>query len=192
MIVGANEFGLNLFNSHLFSKVFFLVKVTLLYLKFKTDLRIESLKIYAFDRFLSRHKFLTYLFCDLKKTVKYEFPSTRQSGVNDANTIFLFCFLTEPVWNNFVGSQTMLFIVWDNFALCCKQVEDVRCLFDRGSVDRISLDRNCVFSLDRNLLITWSNFLTLFTWSNYSIKCQKRTYGFWHLIESLKSLKYHY
>jgi hypothetical protein len=97
MIVGANEFGLNLFNSHLFSKVFFLVKVTLLYLKFKTDLRIESLKIYAFDRFLSRHKFLTYLICDLKKTVKYEFPSTRQSGVNDANTIFLFCFLTEPV-----------------------------------------------------------------------------------------------
>ncbi len=41
------------------------------------------------------------------------------------------------------------------------------------------------------MLITWPNFLTLFTWSNYSINWLKRTDGFWQLIEILKSLKYH-
>ncbi len=70
---------------------------------------------------------------------------------------------------------------------------------DRGSVDRISLDRNCHFSLDRkfhfhliefhlikivifhlieSFIFTWSNYLRLFTWSKVSIM---------HLIKRLKS-----
>ena len=57
-----------------------------------------------------------------------------------------------------------------------------------------------IFHLIEIVVISWPNFWTLFTWSklkimnsvkclnlgvwpNYSIKCQKRTYGFWHLIE---------
>ncbi len=58
-----------------------------------------------------------------------------------------------------------------------------------------------IFHLIEITVITWSNYFTLFTWSkvkimnsvkclnlgvwsNYSIKCKKRTYGYWQLIES--------
>ncbi len=58
-----------------------------------------------------------------------------------------------------------------------------------------------IFHLIEIVVISWPNFWTLFTWSklkimnsvkclnlgvwpNYLIKCQKRTYGFWQLIES--------
>ncbi len=47
--------------------------------------------------------------------------------------------------------------------------------YDRGSLDRISLDQNCVFLLDRNYVNHLIEFFDTF-----------------HLIESLKSLKYHY
>ncbi len=53
---------------------------------------------------------------------------------------------------------------------------------DRGSVDQISLDQ-----------ISWSNFSIkrlkschlIESFINDSINCQKRTYGFWHLIKIL-------
>ena len=40
------------------------------------------------------------------------------------------------------------------------------------------------YHLIKIMLITWPNFLTLFTWSNYSINCQKITCIFWQLIKS--------
>ena len=73
---------------------------------------------------------------------------------------------------------------------------------DRISVDRISVDRNCVLSLDQNYVNHLIEFhLIESVDQNFkkpkipllelSINCQKRTYGFWQLIETFKSLKYH-
>ncbi len=92
---------------------------------------------------------------------------------------------------NDLTKNLMFFAIWNMY-------------YDRGSLDRISLDRISWSKVSNNLdvwsklcFITWSNF----TWSNqliessnngilgflkFSINCQKRTYGFWHLIESLK------
>jgi hypothetical protein len=67
----------------------------------------------------------------------------------------------------------------------------------KRSLDRISVDRNCVLSLDRNYvnhLIKFhliesvdQNFkkpkIPLLELSS-TINCQKRTYGFWQLIET--------
>ena len=44
---------------------------------------------------------------------------------------------------------------------------DIITVVDRGSFDRNSLDRNCDLSVDRNFLISWPKFLTLFSWPNY-------------------------
>ena len=81
------------------------------------------------------------------------------------------------------------------------------CIRDRfggkRSLDRISVDRNCVLSLDRNYVYHLIEFHLIESVDRnfkkpkiplleLSINCQKRTYGFWQLIEILKSLKYHY
>jgi hypothetical protein len=59
---------------------------------------------------------------------------------------------------------------------------------DRGLLDRISLDQNCLFSVDQKFHFQLINFFETFqfikTFINDLIKCQKRTYGFWQLIES--------
>ncbi len=52
------------------------------------------------------------------------------------------------------------------------------------SLDQNSLDRNCLFQLIETFIISWSNFLRLFSWSKNSINCQNFQVIFWHLIKS--------
>ena len=65
----------------------------------------------------------------------------------------------------------------------------------KRSLDRISVDRNCVLSLDRNYVNHLIEFHLIESVDRnfkkpkiplleLSINCQKRTYGFWQLIET--------
>jgi hypothetical protein len=60
--------------------------------------------------------------------------------------------------------------------------------FDRGSSDQISLDQNCLFSVDQKfhfqLIEFFETFQLIETFINDLINCQKRTYGFWQLLQS--------
>ena len=84
------------------------------------------------------------------------------------------------------------------------QADRIAKIYERGS-SKFHLIEIVIFHLIESFIFTWSNFLRLFTWSKLSImrlikrlkscqlietfindliKCQKRTYGFWQLIES--------
>ncbi len=91
-------------------------------------------------------------------------------------------------FGNFVSLFWKFITVLTN--LICRSGEHI--FWDRGSVDRISLDR-----------ISWSNFLIkrlkschlIKSFINDSINCQNPSVLFWQLIKILKSLKlvkYHY
>ena len=79
--------------------------------------------------------------------------------------------------------------------MCCLQSMNIylfkrnnvyfRLPFDRGSLDRNSLDQNCVFSVAQKFHNQLIKFFYTFHLIKNSINCQKRTYGCWQLIETL-------
>jgi hypothetical protein len=61
-----------------------------------------------------------------------------------------------------------------------------------GRLTEIHLIEIVFFQLIEIFIISWPNFLRLFSWLKNSINCQNLQVIFWHLIESFKSTKFHY
>ena len=119
----------------------------------------------------------------------------------------IFTFLWTIIFFLVVPTYNLLICYYDQSVECHIKYANV-CNFNvnfifklsyngKRSLGQISVDRNCVLSLDRNYVnhliefhliesVDWNFKKPKIPLLELSINCQKRTYGFWHLIESLK------